>query len=86
MTEIKPLSITNRVKWRKWLENNQDNKKGSWLIFYKKHTGKQKISLDDAVEEALCFGWIDSTLKRIDDEKHIIRFTPRKKKQPLVQN
>jgi len=79
MTEIKPLSIAKRVKWRKWLENNHNQEKEIWLIFYKKHSGKQKISLEEAVEEALCFGWIDCILKRIDDEKHIIRFTPRKK-------
>lgn len=50
-----------------------------WMVVYKKHTRKPSIRLDEAVEEALCFGWIDGKLRRIDDEKHEIRFTPRKK-------
>jgi uncharacterized protein YdeI (YjbR/CyaY-like superfamily) len=49
------------------------------LIFYKKHTGKNTIQYEEAVEEALCFGWIDGILKRIDDKKHVVRFCPRKK-------
>lgn len=69
---------SNRDDWRAWLEKNHDIKKEVWLIFYKKHTGKPNISYDDAVEEALCFGWIDSIVKRIDDEKFVRKFTPRK--------
>ena len=68
----------SRKEWRKWLEKNHDKKKEIWLIYYKKHTGKPTIPYDDAVEEALCFGWIDSTLKRIDDKKHAQRYTPRR--------
>jgi uncharacterized protein YdeI (YjbR/CyaY-like superfamily) len=71
------LYFTNREDWRVWLEKNYDKKKEVWLIYYKKHTGIPTIPYDDAVEEALCFGWIDSTLKRIDDEKHMQRYTPR---------
>ncbi|MBI5325628.1 MAG: YdeI/OmpD-associated family protein [Ignavibacteriae bacterium] len=67
----------NRKEWRKWLEKNYDKQKEIWLIFYKKHTGKPRVSYNDAVEEALCFGWIDSTLKRIDDEKYCQKFSPR---------
>jgi uncharacterized protein YdeI (YjbR/CyaY-like superfamily) len=67
----------NRTAWRKWLEKNHKTFKELWLIFYKKHTGKPCISYNDAVEEALCFGWIDSTIKRIDDEKYAQKFTPR---------
>jgi len=71
------LYLTNRENWRKWLEKNFDTKKEIWLIYYKKHTKKPTIPYDDAVEEALCFGWIDSTIKRIDEEKYTQRYTPR---------
>jgi uncharacterized protein YdeI (YjbR/CyaY-like superfamily) len=49
------------------------------LVYYKKHTGKPRVSYNEAVEEALCFGWIDSTVKRIDDDRYMQKFTPRKK-------
>ncbi|MCD4740842.1 bacteriocin-protection protein [archaeon] len=68
----------DRHCWRAWLEKNWNSKKELWVVFYKKHTGKQCVSYENAVEEALCFGWIDGTLKRIDDEKHAVRFTPRR--------
>jgi uncharacterized protein YdeI (YjbR/CyaY-like superfamily) len=74
------LYISNRKHWRKWLRENQSIVKEVWLIYYKKHTGKPTIPYDDAVEEALCFGWIDSTIKRIDDEKYCQKFTPRNDK------
>ena len=60
------------------MEKHHDNKKEIWLIFYKKQTGKQSISYDDVVEEAICFGWIDGIRKKIDDERFAHRFTPRK--------
>ena len=72
--------FSNRKEWRKWLKENHSSVKEVWLIYYKKHTGKPRIPYDDAVEEALCFGWIDSTVKRIDDEKYCQKFTPRKDK------
>lgn len=72
------LYITNRDEWRKWLEKNYETEKEVWLLFYKKHTGRPTIPYDDAVEEAICFGWIDSIVKRIDDEKYVRKFTPRK--------
>jgi len=74
------LYISNRKEWRKWLNVNHSIVKEVWLIYYKKHTGKPRIPYDDAVEEALCFGWIDSTIKRIDDEKYCQKFTPRNDK------
>ena len=70
----------NRSEWREWLENNHDKFNEIWLIYYKKHTGKHRIPYDDAVEEALCFGWIDSTVKRIDEEKFSQKFTPRRER------
>lgn len=68
----------NRNEWRKWLHKNHGNVDEIWLIFYKKHTGKPGITHSEAVEESLCFGWIDSKVKRIDDERFIQKYTPRK--------
>lgn len=80
MVEItKTLYITDRKEWRKWLEKHHNTAKEIWLIYYKKHSGKPRIPYDDAVEEALCFGWIDSLVKSIDDEKYMQKYTPRKK-------
>ncbi len=76
----KKLYVTSRDEWRAWLEKNHSAEKEIWLIYYKKHTGKPRISYDHAVEEALCFGWIDSTVKRVDDEIFMQKFTPRKEK------
>lgn len=77
MKNSNQLYFSDREKWRAWLEKNHDKEKEVWLVYYKKHTGKPQVSYDAAVEEALCFGWIDSTVKRIDDEKYMQRFTPR---------
>jgi len=74
------LHVTNRDDWREWLRKNYATEKEVWLIYYKKHTGKPSIPYDDSVEEALCFGWIDNIIKRIDDEKFVRKFTPRKAK------
>jgi len=68
----------NRKELRDWLEKNHSKENEIWLIFYKVKSGKQSIKYDAAVEEALCFGWIDSTVRRIDDEKHMQKYTPRK--------
>jgi len=74
---VETLYITNRAEWRRWLEKNYDKAKEIWLIYYKKHTNKPSISYDDAVEEGLCFGWIDSIVKRLDDARYAQKFTPR---------
>ncbi len=73
----------NRVEWRKWLKDNFKTATEIWLVYYNKQSGKPRIPYNDAVEEALCFGWIDSTLKKIDDERFAQRFTPRKKGSQL---
>ena len=62
------LYITKRQELRKWLAKNYKKEKEIWLIYYKKASGKPRIPYNDAVEEALCYGWIDSTVKRIDEE------------------
>src|SRR5437868_8651010 len=74
----KTLYVTSRDDWRAWLEKNHETEKEVWLIYYKKHTNQPRIPYDDAVEEALCFGWIDSIVQRIDDERYAQKFTPRK--------
>ncbi|UCG92704.1 MAG: YdeI/OmpD-associated family protein [candidate division WOR-3 bacterium] len=71
------LYVTDRDAWRTWLIKNHETKKEVWLIYYKKHTGKPSITYDDAVEEALCFGWIDSVIQKIDEEKYARKYTPR---------
>jgi uncharacterized protein YdeI (YjbR/CyaY-like superfamily) len=76
--ESKTLLVTDRAAWRAWLEQHGDSESEVWLVFYKAHTGQTRIPYDDAVEEALCFGWIDSIVQRIDDEKYAQKFTPRK--------
>jgi uncharacterized protein YdeI (YjbR/CyaY-like superfamily) len=76
--EYKQLHFSTRAHWRKWLRDNHHSCKGIWFVFYKKHTGKKTISYNDAVEEALCYGWIDSIIKSIDHEKYMQKFTPRK--------
>jgi uncharacterized protein YdeI (YjbR/CyaY-like superfamily) len=68
----------SRRQWRDWLAKNHADKDEVWLVYYKKHTGKPTLSYNDSVEEALCFGWIDGILKRVDDERYMHRFTPRK--------
>lgn len=71
-------TFRNRQVWRAWLNKNHGKKKEVWLVFYKKHTEKKSLAYTDAVEEALCFGWIDGMLKRIDERRHMIRFSPRR--------
>src|SRR5260370_30597735 len=77
-----PLSKTiyaaNRDQWRAWLEKNHTTETEIWLIYYKKSSARARVPYDHAVEEALCFGWVDSLVKRIDDEKYAQKFTPRK--------
>ena len=77
MKTTETLYVTNRDDWRSWLEQNYTIKKEIWLIYYKKHSRKPRIPYDDAVEEAICFGWIDSIIQKIDEEKFAQKFTPR---------
>ena len=81
----KTLYVTNRKQWRSWLAKNYDKSKGVWLIYYRKSSGKPRIPYNDAVEEALCYGWIDSIIKRVDNDKFAQRFTPRRPKSPVSE-
>jgi uncharacterized protein YdeI (YjbR/CyaY-like superfamily) len=76
----KTLYFDNRQDWRTWLAENYDKEKEIWLVYPKKASGKPRILYNDAVEEALCFGWIDSTVKRIDENSYAQRFSPRNPK------
>jgi uncharacterized protein YdeI (YjbR/CyaY-like superfamily) len=71
------LEFAERGQWRGWLSANHERARVVWLVFWKKHTGRVGLSYDAAVEEALCFGWIDSLVKRLDDERFLRKFTPR---------
>jgi len=79
-TEYKTTHPKTRDAWRKWLEKNHSTSPGIWMIYYKKETGKRKFDMADAVEEALCFGWIDSVANKLDAERSMQKFTPRKPK------
>ncbi len=74
---MKTLHVTERLEWRAWLQANGEKEKEIWLVFYRKHTGKKILVYDEAVEEALCFGWIDSIIKRLDEKTYARKFTPR---------
>lgn len=78
--EPKTLYVQDRAAWRAWLEENHAREREVWLVYYKKHTGRPRIPYEHAVEEALCFGWIDSTARRIDEESYMQKFTPRRDK------
>jgi uncharacterized protein YdeI (YjbR/CyaY-like superfamily) len=78
MAKSKTLYVTNRDEWRAWLADHYESEIEVWLVYYKKHSGRPRIPYDHAVEEALCFGWIDSIVKKIDDQKFAQKFTPRK--------
>ena len=79
------LYVTHRKEWRDWLKKHSKSEREVWLVYYKKHTGKPRIPYNEAVEEALCFGWIDSTVKSIDDDRFAQRFSVRNPKSPYSQ-
>ncbi len=82
MKVSKTLETASRAEWRKWLRQNYRSAKEIWLVYYRKGTGKPRIAYNDAVEEALCFGWIDSNVMTLDEERFAQRFSPRKPKTP----
>ena len=84
-TENKIKYFENREDWRKWLMDNFETEDEIWFVFPLKSSGEKSIAYNDAVEEALCFEWIDSTIKPLDKEHRIQRFTPRKPKSTYSQ-
>lgn len=79
----KTLYVKNRKEWRSWLAKHHKTASEIWLIYYKKASGKPRIPYNDAVDEALCYGWIDSLLKPLDAHKYAQRYSPRKKTSRL---
>jgi len=78
MRRTEELYFTNRKDWRTWLAEHYDARKEVWLVYYNKNSGRPSIPYGDSVEEALCFGWVDSIIWKIDDAKFVRKFTPRK--------
>ena len=78
MKDLESIYLKDAQSWRDWLRHNHDKVPGIWLIYYKKHTEQPRVQYNEAVEEALCFGWIDSIVKRIDEDTYMQKFTPRK--------
>jgi uncharacterized protein YdeI (YjbR/CyaY-like superfamily) len=79
---VQTLHVTTRATWRSWLRRNHSKKDGIWLVYARKHTGEPRISYNEAVEEALCFGWIDSIQRGVDDDHFAQRFSPRRPGSP----
>jgi uncharacterized protein YdeI (YjbR/CyaY-like superfamily) len=75
---MRELYLTTRAEWRQWLVKHHDREPGVWLVFYKKHTETPTLDYEAVVEEALCFGWIDSIIKRLDEDRYLRKLTPRK--------
>jgi uncharacterized protein YdeI (YjbR/CyaY-like superfamily) len=79
------LYVYKPKDWRAWLKKNHKTTKEIWLVYFKKDSGKPRIAYNDAVDEALCFGWIDSTVKKLDKNRFCQRFTPRKPGSPCSE-
>jgi uncharacterized protein YdeI (YjbR/CyaY-like superfamily) len=73
------VHISDRAEWREWLTRNHEHSAGVWLVFYRASTGKPSLGYEAAVEEALCFGWIDSIIRKLDEERYTRKFTPRRR-------
>src|SRR4030043_1404744 len=77
-TRVEPKLFKDQEAWRRWLAANHDKASEIWLAYYKKGTGKKSVTYEEALDEALCFGWIDSTVRALDRERYMQRWTPRK--------
>ncbi|MCC6238642.1 MAG: YdeI/OmpD-associated family protein [Dehalococcoidia bacterium] len=75
---LRAVYAPDRPAWRAWLSRNHDRLPGVWLVYYKLGSGRTRVAYADAVEEALCFGWIDSRTKKLDEQRYMQMFTPRK--------
>ena len=80
MDQPEYIFFKDNETWRRWLEKNHDKETEVWILTYKVHTGRKCLRYFEALDEALCWGWIDSRVRRMDDEKHLMRFAPRKPK------
>jgi len=86
MSEVKTFYPKSKKEWREWLKKNHQKEKAVAVIKYKKHTGKPSISHKESMEEAICFGWIDTTIKKLDDEKYLRNFVRRTDKSRWSNN
>lgn len=77
-TPLKTVEAPTVQQWRAWLTKHHDSRSEAWLIFQKRHTGQPSIAYEDAVDEAICVGWIDSLIRRLDGARYARKFTPRK--------
>ena len=77
-TTLEMLQVRSRRQWRAWLAKHHTSSPGVWLVFHKAHTGVKSIEYEDTVREALCFGWVDSLIKRLDDDRYALKITPRR--------
>ena len=75
----RPIHFATAEEWRAWLEGNHSSTEDVWLMIYKKQAGTPSVTLQEAMQEAICFGWIDSQMQPIDGERYALRFTPRRK-------
>jgi len=75
---MKTVEVKNRAEWRTWLDKNHNQEVEIWLVYYKKETGHACVDYEASVEEALCYGWVDSIIKKLDETKYARKFTPRK--------
>jgi uncharacterized protein YdeI (YjbR/CyaY-like superfamily) len=80
------LYVVSRNDFRAWLAGHHNTAKDIWLVFYRKSSGKPSVTYNDAIEEAICFGWIDGLQKSIDAERYALRFTPRRKQSAWSQS
>jgi uncharacterized protein YdeI (YjbR/CyaY-like superfamily) len=80
MDDTERFYAAGRAEWREWLQSNYSTARQIWLQFYKKGTGKPSVTMREAMDEALCFGWIDSVMHSLNEESYLLRFTPRKPK------
>src|SRR6266540_1715056 len=78
MAELAFLDVRTRAKWHAWLGKHHTSSRGVWVVVHKAHTGVKSMAYEDFVREALCFGWIDSLVKRLDDDRFAIKVTPSK--------
>src|SRR5213076_1121472 len=77
VAELEFLDVRTRGRWRTWLGKHHTSSRGVWMVFHKAHTGVKSMPYEDFVREALCFGWIDSLVKRLDDDRYAVKVTPR---------
>ena len=77
-TQLMELELRTRRQWRRWLQQHHASNPGVWLVFRKEHTGIKSMPYEDSVREALCFGWVDSLIRRLDDDRYARKFTPRR--------